>query len=361
MDKPLRMNKKIPLFSGWVYISVLTIVILATCKPETATLHLQGFPMATTYSIVIPGVHPDSETAEKLRTEIPTAIAQIENSISIFEPESEISRFNATSKTDWFPLSLETVEIVETSLEISRETGGAFDITVGSAVEFWGFGPDEPPQSMKSGQSNLTVSAPIGYQQIEVCFSPPALRKSMPDTRLDLSGIAKGYAVDRVAMIIESYNLHNYKVDIGGDLRTAGLNADGVYWKIGIASPAQSDLEPVLQLMDTAVATSGDYRNFREWDNKRLSHFIDPKTGRPIEQKGLSVTVADDQCIRADALATAMAVLGPDKGFDLANEKNWKVYFIYFQDNTWLEQATTNMNSLFGTRAPSDNYPVSRK
>ncbi|MEJ2110172.1 MAG: FAD:protein FMN transferase [Acidobacteriota bacterium] len=363
MGGTLRKKEKPSIISEWAYFPILTIIFLTACKTASImdTLQIKGFAMATTYSIVVPGVHSDSETAEKLRTEIPAAIAQIENSISIFEPESEISRFNATSTTDWFPVSEETAGLVETSLEISRETGGAFDITVGSAVELWGFGPDKPTQSMKSEQSSSTVSVPISYQKLELRFSPPALRKSLPDMQLDLSGIAKGYAVDRVAMIIGSYNLHNYKVDIGGDLRTAGLNADETYWKIGIAAPVQSTLEPVLQLTDTAVATSGDYRNFRQWNNQRLSHFIDPKTGKPTEQKGLSVTVVDDQCVRADALATAMAVLGSDKGYVLAAEKNWKVYFIYFQDGTWFEQATAAINPLFITSTPSGNYPAPRE
>ncbi len=342
-------------------LSLLCVLSSCGSKPEETSLEIDGFAMATSYSIVIPGIQPDSSIEARLRTEIPAAIAQTERRLSIFEPESEISRFNATSTTNWFPVSRETADVVSLSLEVSRATGGAFDITVGRAVETLILRPDEAAGSTIFSDSVPNAADTIGYGNLAVNFSPPSLRKSLPEIRLDLSGVAKGYSVDRVSRIIESFDLHRYKVEIGGEIRTAGHNPDGDPWRIGIASPARSDLQPVLLLTDAAVATSGDYRNYQESDNRQMSHFIDPGTGRPIERKGLSVTVAGNECARVDAIATALAVLGPDKAYALAMERNWKAYFIYYRDGGWMEQTTAAMKPLFRMTNLSGNYPDSRK
>jgi len=310
-------------------------------------MNINGFAMATSYSVVIVGLEPDSVIAKQLQMDTAAVIARIESLMSIFEPESDISRFNASSTTDWFPVAEETAEVVGIALEMSRETDGAFDITVGRSVETWGFGAADPAESDTYEKANLSSTALIGYRNMDVRYAPPALRKTVTGIHLDLSGIAKGYAVDRVAALIEDQGFDRYMVEIGGEISTAGLNMDNVPWEIGIEAPAESDLDPVAHLTDAAVATSGDYRNFLVSGERRLSHFIDPKTGVPTDPAGLSVTVVGNECARVDAIATALAVLGPEKGYDLAVEKNWKAYFIYRHGDEWKDRATIAFEPLF--------------
>lgn len=313
---------------------------------QTASTNINGFAMATTYSVVVVGLEPDSAIAKQLRMDTASVIARIESLMSIFEPESDISRFNASSTTEWFPVAPETADVVGIARQMSHETGGVFDITVGQAVEVWRDTADTPEPDA-SGSRKYPDTDLIDYQYLDVRYSPPALRKSKPDIQLDLSGIAKGYAVDRVAATIEDSGLDRYMVEIGGEMRAAGLNMDSVPWKIGIEAPAESDLDPVIYLSDTAVATSGDYRNSHVSGGRRLSHFIDPETSIPTDYRGLSVTVAGNECARVDAIATALAVLGPGKGYDLAVEKNWKVYFIYRNGDAWKDRSTIAFEQLF--------------
>jgi len=296
--------------------------------------------MATSYSVIAVGPAPGSSLARKLQSEISAVIAQIETRMSIFEPESDISRFNASSTTEWFPVAPETAEVVEMSIEVSRETGGAFDATVEPAVELWGFGAGNQAPPMLSSSPKPEAVAHIDYRRLAVRNSPPALRKSEPHIRLDLSGIAKGYAVDRVAMMLDDFKVHNYMVEIGGEVRTAGFNADGSSWSIGIEAPPGSHLDRILRVTQIAVATSGDYRNAFISDGRRISHIIDPKTGIPAGHDGASVTVVGKQCTRVDARSTALAVLGPDKGYDLAVEKGWAAYFLLRRDSAWSSRTT---------------------
>jgi thiamine biosynthesis lipoprotein len=338
------------LYPKWpvCYVLLLTTLLFSCAPPGPInSMHMNGFAMATSYSVVVVGLEPDSVIAKQLRMDTAAMIARIESCMSIFEPESDISRFNASSATDWFPVAQETADVVGIALEMSHETGGIFDITVGRAVETWGLGSEDSSGPVVSESMNLSDDALIGYQKVDVRNFPPALRKTAPGIRLDLSGIAKGYAVDRVADIIEDFGLDRYRVEIGGEVRTAGLNMQNAPWKIGIEAPAESGLDPVIHLTDAAVATSGDYRNFLVSGEKRLSHFIDPRTGIPTDPAGLSVTVVGNECARVDAIATALAVLGPEKGYDLAVKKNWKVYFIYRYGDEWKDRATIVFEPLF--------------
>lgn len=294
---------------------------------------------------------PGSPPAGKLQADIAAAIARIETRMSIFDPESDISRFNAFQNNDWFPVAPETAEVAEMSIGISRETGGAFDVTVEPAVQSWGFGPRDPASKTATAKPKPETAAPIDYRKLEVRRSPPSLRKSDPRIRVDLSAIAKGYAVDRVARLLEDRDVHNYMVEIGGELRTAGVNANGSSWTIGIEAPRESHLDRILHVTESAVATSGNYRNAYLSNGKRITHIIDPKTGIPISHAGASVTVVGRQCARVDALATALAVLGPDKGFNLAVEKGWAAYFILRRDSGWKSRMTPAF------AAPSNRTP----
>lgn len=307
---------------------------------DEVSVQINGFAMATSYSVTAIGPVPGSVFARKLHAQVAAVIARIESKTSIFEPQSDISRFNASSSTDWFPVSTEAVEVVGISMEMSQVTDGAFDITVGRAVEKWGFGPHNVAAPTRSLNPTPQSVSHIDYRKLVVRSLPPALRKSDPHIRIDLSGIAKGYAVDRVAETLEAENIHRYIVEIGGELRTAGMKADRSLWKIGVAAPAGSRLDMILHVTDIAVATSGDYRNVYLSNGRRLSHIINPGTGTPISNSVASVTVVDKECARADALATALAVLGSDKGHNLGVRKGWATYFILRGNSGWTFKAT---------------------
>lgn len=306
--------------------------------------------MATSYSITAVGPSPGSELARKLQGDIAAVIARIETRMSIFEPESDISRFNASATTDWIAVAPETAEVVGISIDISRETGGAFDATVEPAVEMWGFGAGDYAAPIAALSPESDVVDQIDYQKLSVRSSPPALRKSDPRIRLDLSGIAKGYAVDRVGRLLDDLNVSNYLIEIGGEVRTSGSNANGSSWTIGIEAPTGSNLDRILHVKEIAAATSGDYRISFTSDGTRTSHIIDPTEGTPVRHAGASVTVVGEQCARTDALATALAVLGPDKGYDLAVEKGWAAYFLLRTDSGWDSRITPSFAILLSEK-----------
>ena len=238
------------------------------------------------------------------------------------KPDSEISRFNQSRSQEWFSVSRDTATVVAASLDVSRQTDGAFDITIGPLVNIWDFGPEERSRGVPSDAEIAAARARVGYQHVEVRVDPPALRKKIPDVYLDLSGIAKGFAVDQVAQLLEQGGIPAYMIEIGGEVRTKGTKSDGQAWRIGIERPVAGErsLQLVLRLGDGSVATSGDYRNFFEWEGQLYSHKIDPRTGRPVRNQVASVSVMDPSAMRADALATGLMVMQPEKAWRLAVE-----------------------------------------
>jgi thiamine biosynthesis lipoprotein len=214
-------------------------------------------------------------------------------------------------------------------LEASRKTHGAFDITVAPLVSLWGFGAHARHEDINEQQIAIE-RARVGYRRIEVEPSSATLRKRDDDVMCDLSGIAKGYAIDELAKYLRSGGYPNFMIEVGGDVRTGGTNLRGQPWQIGIERPdtqARAIFE-VLPLDNLALATSGDYRNYREVNGQRISHTIDPRTGRPITHKLASVSVAHPEAAMADALATGLNVLGPSEGPVLAESLGLAALFL---------------------------------
>ena len=298
---------------------MLTVLLLAACGDRAPSYELSGHAMGTRYSVKVAQAMP-GPVRERLQREIELVLEDVENGMSTWLVHSEVSKFNASRSTEWFEVSEGTCRAVEEANGVSRLSGGAFDVTVGPLVNLWGFGPDparwEPP-----AQSEIDAALErVGYQRLHTDCGQPALRKDVPDLYVDLSGYAKGLAVDRVAHRLESRDIHRYLVEIGGELRLRGLDADGEPWSVAIetASDTRPGVLLTLSLSDMAVATSGDYRNFFEYEGRRYSHLIDPRTGRPTTHDLAAVTVLAPRAALADAWATALLVLGPDEGFDLA-------------------------------------------
>ena len=195
---------------------------------------------------------------------------------------------------------------------------------------------------MPTDDQIAAAQADVGWQSLEVRLQPPALRKGKPGVHVDLSAIAKGFAVDEISRLCASHGIADYMVEIGGEVRTRGRKRDGTEWRIGVEAPVAGvrALQTVVEVGDAALATSGDYRNFFEADGRRYSHEIDPRTGRPITHELTSASVLAEDCMRADAWATALMVLGPDDAYQVAVEERLEVLLL-IRTPTGLEERTT--------------------
>jgi thiamine biosynthesis lipoprotein len=295
----------------------------------------------------------DAAAAERHRLAVQSILDRIDGEMSTWKLHSDVSRFNAFRTSDWFPVRAELAATVATSQQISAEADGAFDITVAPLVNLWGFGPQrESPATAESNgrpirrvptdESIAAAKQHVGYQLLEVRTNPPALRKLDPQVQIDLSAIAQGYAADQVAAYLDAAGVADYLVDCG-EIRARGNTPRGRPWKVGVENPTPNTLRTLggLELRDTALATSGDYKNFFEQDGVRYSHEIDPRTGRPIQHRLAQVCVAHPSAVHADAMATALIVLGPEAGHELADRKGLAALFIIRGEGKFEIRATS--------------------
>ena len=248
-------------------------------------------------------------------------LERVEAEMSPWRPDSVISHFNAGAAHRWVPVPSALAKVVAQGLALSRQSAGAFDLTVAPLVNLWGFGP-QPREGLPDAAAIEAALARVGYARLEVRLQPPALRKKSPSLAVDLSAIGKGHAVDRVTALLGSLGCRSYLVNIGGEVRTLGRNPQGAAWRIGVEHPDGGAPVRVLALSGEAAATSGDYRNFRMDGARRLSHTLDPRTGRPVQHRLAAVTVVAASAAEADGLATLINVLGPQAGLRFAQSRN---------------------------------------
>jgi len=305
-------------------------------------LHLvQGPTMGTNWTAQFAA---SNAAVDDIAGRLKATIEQVDADMSTWKPGSALSQFNVAAPGDWFAVPHDLALVVQHGLAVGRDMSGAFDMTVGRAVNDWGFGPDgmtNPP----GGET----PAP-GLAVIEARLDPPALRKSV-DLALDLSGIAKGFGVDQMAEVLERDGIDNYLVTLDGEVRCKGRKPEvGGAWSIGLDAPVPGEqrLWDVLTPADGALATSGDYRHFRVVDGKALAHTIDPATGRPLENGIASVSVHAPKCWQADAWATALMVLGPHKGAAVAHARQIAALFLVRGPDGLKEIATGQFNALCG-------------
>ncbi len=304
--------------------------------------------MGTTYSITLPRL-PDDFGKPQLQQEIDARLARVNREMSTYEDDSTISRFNRNDTTDWVAVSPEFVEVTRVALELSRLSGGAYDITVAPLVELWGFGTvdrldDRVPSDAEIGLALEKTS----YRRLELRGSPPAIRKLSPDLTIDLSSIAKGYGVDVLADYLESLGLEDFLVEIGGELRARGLSHRGDRWRIAVERPVAGErsMQRTIEIDGQGVATSGDYRNYFERNGIRYSHIIDASTGKPITHSLASVTVLADTAMRADGWATMLLLLGEEAGYELARRQEIAAYFIVSQAPGFTTRETAKFTRL---------------
>lgn len=344
-----------PTWDGVRYLVILGLIGFGIWyyffnKPvHSVSQHIIGKTMGTDYQVKVADF-PETGNWPALCEEVQKRLDAVDGMMSTYKSDSEVSRFNAFESTeDWFDVSAETAKVVSLALEISRLTGGAFDITVGPLVDLWGFGPKTGIGSETELIEKMNeIKSSVGFDKLEVRLDPPGLKKSVPGLKIDLSAIAKGYAVDAVAELLEEKKSSNYMIEIGGEVRCRGNKGNLGDWTVGIEKPlivppgVLPGRQCKLPLGDMSLATSGDYLNYRSIGGVRYSHILDPRSGFPTERiaKGEaepaervgSVAVLDPSCARADALATSMFVLGEKAGLKLAEEKRIPVLFLIRTD-----------------------------
>jgi len=329
-----------------IFSTILFIIILLTagCEKKPIPWELKsitGKTMGTTFNIKIVDDKNLSIDYKSLESEINELLIEINLQMSTYIQDSEISRFNNYDSTGWFNISYEFAFLLNTALQVSSLSVGTFDITVGPLVNLWGFGPELKNPEVPGVKELLEAKSKTGYKLIAVNVDTPAVRKDKPEVYLDMSAIAKGYAVDKVAELLSSKKIINYMVEIGGEVRTAGKNNQDEFWKIGIETPdSPANIQKVISIRDYSIATSGDYNNYFEENGIRYSHTIDPRTGMPITHKLASVTVIHSNCALADAYATAINVMGPTVGYDFALKENLIIYMIVKEETGFIEKLT---------------------
>ena len=283
--------------------------------------------MGTSYAVTVPGAGEGDESA--VAAAVLDELEQVDASMSTYREDSELARFNRHASTDPFSLSEETFRVIAAAQAVSETTAGAFDITVGPLVDAWGFGPhgetDPPPDA-----TLVRLRRNAGWRKLTLNERETSATKHVPQLRCDLSAIAKGFAVDQIASALESLGFSDYLVEVGGEVRAGGSNPESAPWRIGIERPDESGrlAQRILHVSRTGVATSGDYRNFREVGGRRYGHVVDPRNGRPATSRVASATVLDPSAMLADAFATAMLVLGEIDGLALAEREGLAVHLI---------------------------------
>ncbi len=298
----------------------LCLLLLFGCSRPDEQLSITGHTMGTTYSVKIVLRNSTVPDQEELHSGIDSILIEINRQMSTWDPNSEISEFNNLAQARELAVSPEFQSVVRRALEFSEMTAGAFDITLSPLVDIWGFGPGSQYGLNLPPDRNTIVKTrrKVGYRKISV--HPDKLAKLDPAVSIDLSAIAKGYGVDAVSGYILGNGFDNFLVEIGGEVYCRGTNAHDDPWSIGIDTPhfnalPGAELQAVASLSNQAMATSGDYRRFFEYEGRIYSHEIDPRTGYPVETTVASVTVIAPNCMDADAYATSLMIMTIDDGW----------------------------------------------
>lgn len=323
----------------WILLALLVVVFLGTLAgrtfygDRTARLHeMSGATMGTTWNLKVS--LPDGSPmawVDAIRDTVQSRLDRIENLMSTWDSTSELSRFNRSASTSATPLSGETIAVMAIAAEVGERSGGALDITVAPLVEAWGFGPGgaDPPRP-PSAEVVDRLRHLVGLDRLQVDTRAGTAAKADAGVVVDLSAIAKGYALDVAAQGVVRMGAGAFALEVGGEVCALGVRPDGSPWLVAVEAPTPESrtVFRVLSLRDEAVASSGDYRNFYEIDGVRYGHILDPRSGLPVRWQGYSVSVVHPEAARADAWATALSVLGPDEGLALAESLGLSALFV---------------------------------
>lgn len=304
--------------------------LLAACEVKPETYRYSGSIMGTYYnlSFIEDDIKDEVVDGNKLHQGALSAMQQVNQRMSTYSEDSELSVLNSSTNLNWLSVSESLFEVLNTAVSVATLTQGAFDITIAPLVNAWGFGSNKKQTRFLTDAESNNFVAYIGADKFSI-DQQKGIKKYHPKVKFDLSAIAKGYAVDQVAQYLLEQNVQNFLIDIGGELRAKGVNEDNKPWQIGIEKPQlPGGLQQIVALQNRAIATSGDYRNFVEVDGRKYSHTFDPRTLKPVRHNLASVSVIADNAMLADALATALMVMGEKQAYDFAIKHNLPVYLI---------------------------------
>jgi thiamine biosynthesis lipoprotein len=319
MQRKLYSFKNVALF---IVVATLCYLYIGrfSGRSQYPSCKFAGLTMGTFYRVEIVGHDLSRTEIRATKAKVDMVLLGVNDAMSTYIPESDISRFNVSDSIEEFDASGSLSHVAEAALVVSRESDGAFDPTVGPLVNLWGFGSEDVGDEIPTQAQIDEVRKSVGYQHLSIP-KPGTLQKAVPGLQLDLGAVAKGAGVDMVLYLLNDSGYSNVLVEVGGEIAVSGHNKRGKSWKISIETPEMDagigeGRYAILSLGKGAVATSGDYRNYKEEDGRHYSHVINPKTGWPVTNGVASVTVVAKDCMTADALATALMVLGPEKGLN---------------------------------------------
>ena len=311
----------------------LSLAVLVGCGDDGLEhFKLSGQTMGTTYHITVLEKDGLNTSPADIKVAVDKQLQGINQQMSTYLQDSELSKFNAAPVDSWLNVSTDLFDVLLLSLELGWLSSGAFDITVGPLVNLWGFGPGglDRKDAVPAAEDIATLLATTGFQSLEFNLETGNVRKQRA-IQLDLSAIAKGYAVDKIAELLNYAGFSDFMIEIGGELHLQGNSPRGGPWRIAIEQPdegVQGRVQQAVNVSNVGMATSGSYRNFFQQDGKQYSHSIDPTTGYPVTHTLASVTVIADNAAYADGLATAITVMGPQAGMQMAEQQGFAVYMI---------------------------------
>lgn len=329
-EKKFRPYLTLGTFLVFVALVVWRIGLSPDFRDNPQAFIFRGETMGTTWQVKVIAQSLPTDKRDAIYKTVQDALDLVDGKMSTYKPDSELSQFNLTHALQPQKMSPETMAVLELAKQVHKLTGGAFDPTVGPLVDAWGFGPVEasdPPSEAEI--ADLLES--VGMEHLSLDVEASSAAKALPGLSIDLSAIAKGYAVDQVALAMEAAGYADFMVEVGGEIATRGHNEKGEAFRIAVERPEVGSAQAiydVVSMKNLAVATSGDYRNYREVDGVRISHTIDPRTGSPVRHRLASVSVIHPQCAYADAMATALTVMGPEAGLALATAEKLAAQFI---------------------------------
>lgn len=320
---------------------------LTGCKDPGETL-VSGASQGTTWSIkIVP--NDTSVSVDDIRADAEAVFQRVDERLSNWRNDSEISRFNQQKDTDWHPVSPEIIVLTTLARDVYEKTHGCFDLTVKPLFDLWGFARHE--LSVPTPEEIARIRTHIGMDKLEIDPERSRIRKQDPVIEISMDSIAQGYTVSVLSQLLENRGIQDYLVEVGGEMKVKGHKADGSAWRIAIEKPIPMtrEIQRVLELNQTsgiAVMTSGTYRNFHESGGKTYSHIIDPRTGKPVTHRLLSTTVMHEDPTLADAWSTALLCVGEAEGSKLVESEHLHSLFIYREADQLKEEMSTTFKTV---------------
>ncbi len=327
-------------------IAVALAAALTGCLFQDQVASFGGPTMGSTYTVKYVASR-DVAAKEQLQKETEAILGELDKQLSTYRSDSDVERFNGLAGDSCEPMPEAVRELVAAGARLSADSDGAFDLTLEPLLNLWGFGPQGRAERVPDTQEIEAARALTGHRHLRI--DGERLCKDVA-VQLDFNSIAAGYAVDRVIARLQELGVQSYLVEITGELKAQGRKPDGSPWRIAIEAPRDDErmAQKIIELDGLGVSTSGDYRNYFEREGKRYSHTLDPQTGRPIEHRLASVTVIDPSTLRADGLSTALMVLGPERGFALAEQEAIAAFFVIREGQGFATKSTRAFDELFG-------------